>query len=370
MMVVDTPQLFWPMTVRELTMRNRLWVSPMCQYSCLGFDGIVGDWHLMHLGRFAAGGAGLVMCEATGVSPEGRISAECPGLWADEQGAAWSRVVDFCHEHGAAVGVQLAHAGRKASIYPFGPRRDTWRSVDDSGWEPVAPSALAYPGLRLPRELTVGGIDQVVMDFQSAAARAVAAGFDVVEIHAAHGYLIHEFLSPLSNVRADSYGGSLENRARLLVRIVRAIRDVVGPDMPVFVRLSATDWLEGGWDEHQTARVARWCSDAGADVFDISSGGLLPAAIPVRPGYQVPLSQHVRGAGGVRTCAVGLITDATSAEHIVATGQADAVMAGRAFLRNPNFAFEVAADLGHDPTYWPRQTVDGKPRARRLSESI
>ncbi|WP_169077589.1 NADH:flavin oxidoreductase/NADH oxidase [Microcella alkalica] len=347
-----TTALFSPLTVRDLTLRNRVWVAPLCEYSVPRRDGVPTDWHLVHLGSFARGGAGLVIAEATAVVPEGRISPHDTGIWNDEQAEAWRRVVDFIHGQGAAAGIQLAHAGRKASIYPeWGETVEGWSGrgtmpASEAGWQTVAPSAIAFEGYDTPVALDEQGIADVVAAFADAARRSVAAGFDLVEVHAAHGYLLHQFLSPLSNLRDDAWGGSLEHRARIVLDVVRAVRAAV--DVPILVRFSATDWTEGGWDEHQTATVAQWALEAGADLFDISSGGLVRAAIPVGPGYQVPLAEHVRREGNVAVGAVGLITEAEQAERIVATGQADAILMGRQWMRDPHAALSFARALGDE----------------------
>jgi 2,4-dienoyl-CoA reductase-like NADH-dependent reductase (Old Yellow Enzyme family) len=349
--------LFTPITVRSRTFRNRVWVSPMCQYSIEAKDGVPGDWHLVHLGSMAAGGAGLVIAEASAVSPEGRISDEDTGIWSSEQVDAWSRIVEFIHSQGAAAGIQLAHAGRKASVWPewgHGDRKGTM-SIGDGGWVTVAPSAIAFSDYDAPVALDIEGIDAVVADFTAAAIRAVEAGFDLVEIHGAHGYLVHQFLSPLSNHRTDDYGGSLENRARLLLRIVSQLRTAVG-DLPILVRLSATDYTEGGWDAEQTSIVAGWAHEAGADLFDISSGGnITGVTIPSTPGYQVPLAEFVKENASVPVSAVGRITEAHQAEQIVASGQADAVMLGREMMRDPHFPLRAAHELGVELDYWPPQ---------------
>jgi 2,4-dienoyl-CoA reductase-like NADH-dependent reductase (Old Yellow Enzyme family) len=359
--VTDIP-LFRPHTIRSVTFRNRIWVTPMCQYSVDAFDGVPTDWHLVHLGSFARGGAGLVMTEATGISPEGRITAEDTGIWNDAQRDAWARIVAFVHSQGAVAGIQLQHAGRKASVYREWDTRKGTRPIADGGWQTLAPSAVAFEGYAAPVALDEAGIQQVVADFAAAARRAVDAGFDLVEIHAAHGYLMHQFLSPLANQRTDDWGGSLENRARLLLDTVTAVRKEVGDDVPLFVRFSATDWVPGGWDEHQTATVAGWAREAGADLFDISSGGVVTAMrIPLGPGYQVPLAAHVRHTSRVEVNAVGLITEAEQANEIVAGGQADAVMMGRELLRDPHFPLRAADQLGADIDYWPPQYL----RARR-----
>jgi 2,4-dienoyl-CoA reductase-like NADH-dependent reductase (Old Yellow Enzyme family) len=350
--------LFSPLTIRAVTIRNRIWVAPMCQYSAEAEDGMTTDWHLVHLGSFGQGGAGLVISEATAVSPEGRISPQDLGIWNDEQAHGLRRITDFLHSQGATAGIQLAHAGRKASTYrPWASERGTV-PVDAGGWQSVGPSPIAFPGYAVPVALDAASIDRVVDDFVEAARRAIGAGFDVLEIHAAHGYLLHQFLSPLSNERTDEYGGSLENRARLLLRVVSAIRQAVGDDVPLLVRFSATDWARDGWDEQQTSVVAAWSRDRGADVFDISSGGnITGVTIPSTPGYQVPLAEYVATKGDVQVSAVGLITTPAQAAQIVDEGRADAVMLGREMLRDPHFALRAAHELGVDIDYWPSQYV-------------
>jgi len=370
-----TSALFSPLTLRSLTLRNRLWVAALCQYSAVAADGVPTDWHLAHLGSFARGGAGLVMAEATAVNPEGRISPHDTGLWNDEQQRAWARIVSFVHSQGAAAGLQLAHAGRKASIYPEWGETAAGHSgtgtmpPSEGGWQTVSASAVAFDGYEPPVALDAAGIEDVRLAFIAAARRAVDAGFDLVEIHAAHGYLLHQFLSPLSNQRTDEWGGSLENRARLLLDIVRGVRAEVGEALPVLVRFSGTDWTEGGWDEEQTATVATWAREAGADLFDISSGGLVRARIPTGPGYQVPLAEHVRSSGGVLVNAVGLITDPQQAEDIVASGQADAVMMGREWMRDPHaglrFAEALGVELEGDQSIWPPQYLRARPYPAR-----
>src|SRR3954451_11294528 len=276
-------QLFTPITLRDVTVRNRVWVAPMCQYSAV--DGVPNDWHLVHLGSFARGGAGLVFTEATAVVPEGRISPEDTGLWNDEQQAAWARIVEFVHAQGATAGIQLAHAGRKASTYSGFMRERGGIADADGGWRPVGPSAVPFPGLRTdPEPLDRAGIARVVSAFGAAAERAVAAGFDVLEVHAAHGYLLHEFLSPLSNHRDDEYGGSFDNRVRLVLDVVREVCARVGVGVPVVLRVSATDWVEGGWDDDDTVRLAALAREEGVDLVDTSTGGNVHADIPVEPG--------------------------------------------------------------------------------------
>ena len=324
----------------------------MCQYACEAKDGVVSPWHLAHYGQRAIGGAGLIIAEATAVVPEGRISPWDTGLWSDEQVAPWREVADFVKAQGARFAVQLAHAGRKGSSYP------EWRGVgtvpvSDGGWQTVAPSAIAFDGYDAPVALTTEQVAAIPGAFAAAAERAVRAGFDAVEIHAAHGYLLHEFLSPATNHREDQFGGSLENRARLLLDVVRAVRDVVPAGMPVFVRFSASDWTETGWDQDQTAQVADWCIELGVDLIDVSSGGLLAGvAIQIGPGYQVPFAEHVAEAVGVPVSAVGLITEAQQAESILNSGQVSVVMIGRASLRDPFWALRAASELGVE-VEWP-----------------
>ncbi|ROS61978.1 2,4-dienoyl-CoA reductase-like NADH-dependent reductase (Old Yellow Enzyme family) [Frigoribacterium sp. PhB160] len=353
---VATAHLFDPITLRGTDFRNRLWVAPMCQYSVEAQDGVATDWHLVHLGALARGGAGAVIAEATAVVPEGRISPQDLGLWDDAQVEALRPVTAFVRSQGSVPGVQLAHAGRKAST--FRPWSDEQGSVPeaDGGWPTVAPSAVAFEGYAVPREMSRDDVVGVVEAFRAAARRSVEAGFGLIELHAAHGYLLHQFLSPLSNERTDEYGGSLENRARLLVDVVRAVRAEVGDELPLLVRFSATDWAEGGWDEHETATVAGWSRDAGADLFDISTGGLVAGVtIPVGLGYQVPFAQHVRETAEVDTGAVGLIVSARQAEEVVAEGRADVVLMAREFLRDPHFPLRAAAELGVELDYVPAQ---------------
>lgn len=358
----DLPALFRPITIRGLEIRNRVWVPPLCQYSVTGRDGAPGDWHLVHLGAMAAGGAGLVMAEATAVSPEGRISDHDTGIWGDEHVEAWARITRFIRSQGAAAGLQLAHAGRKASVWPEPMRRRGSQPLDEGGWTTVSASAIAFDGLREPVALDAAGIAGVVDDFRRAAARAVRAGFDLVEVHAAHGYLVHQFLSPLSNGRTDEWGGTLENRARLLLEVVRAVRAEIGEAMPLFVRFSATDWTPGGWDEAQTAQVARWAEEAGADFFDVSTGGLVASAdIPVGPGYQARFAEYVGERSDAPVSAVGRITNAAQAEALVAEGRADAVMLGKAMMRDPHFAMRAAHELGAGTSMWPSQYLRARP---------
>ncbi|WP_240632379.1 NADH:flavin oxidoreductase/NADH oxidase [Cryobacterium sp. LW097] len=349
--------LFDPIRLREVVIRNRLWVAPMCQYSVIERDGVPTDWHLVHLGSMAAGGAGLIVTEATAVSPEGRITDRDTGIWNDTQASAWAHIVDYLHRQGATAGIQLAHAGRKASTWPaWGTSLHGSVPADQGGWPTLGPSAIAFPGYAAPMALDHAGIDTVVADFVTAARRAIVAGFDVLELHAAHGYLLHQFLSPLSNLRTDEFGGSLENRARLLLRVVKAVRAEVGESVPLLVRFSATDYTVDGWSVEETAVVAGWAAQAGADFFDVSSGGNVTGVqIPLTLGYQVPLAQFVKDTAAVPVNAVGLITTAAHANEIVASGAADAVMLGREFLRDPHFALRAAAELGVPLDYWPGQ---------------
>lgn len=347
------PPLFEPLTIRGTTFRNRVVVSPMCQYSST--DGFATDWHLVHLGSRAVGGAGLVIAEATSVVPEGRISPYDLGIWKDEHVEMLARVTDVIRQHGAVAGIQLAHAGRKASTArPW----EGGRQIPESagGWRPVAPSPIPFHASDGPPvALTRDGIEQVIVAFAAAARRALRAGFQVVEVHAAHGYLLHEFLSPLSNRRDDDYGGSLENRTRLVREVVRAVRAEWPAALPVFVRISATDWVEGGWDTDQSVELARQLKPLGVDLVDCSSGGLVPGVkIPDAPGYQVPFAARIRREAGVLTGAVGRITRPEQANAIVATGEADMVLLAREMLRDPYWALHAARALGA-PAHWPIQ---------------
>lgn len=345
--------LFEPLTLRGLTLPNRILVSPMCQYSSL--DGFANDWHLVHLGARAVGGAALVFTEATAVAPEGRISPADLGIYHDAHVDMLRRIVRFVHDQGSAAGIQLAHAGRKASTDP------PWRGglkvdPDAGGWEAVGPTDAPFDAkYPVPRALTTGEIADVVAAFRKAAVRALDAGFDVAEIHAAHGYLIHEFLSPLSNTRTDHYGGSFDNRARLLREVVSAVRQVWPDRQPVFVRISATDWAPGGWDIDESIALARQLAPLGVDLIDCSSGGnVATAKIPVGPGYQVPFAARVRNEGGVATGAVGLLTAPAQADAIIREGQADCVLLAREMLRDPYWPLHAAKELGAAMS-WPKQ---------------
>ena len=352
--------LFSPFKLRSVEFSNRIGVSPMCQYS--SEDGFATDWHLVHLGARAQGGAGLVILEASAVTPEGRISPADLGIWKDAHIPALERIARFLHEQGARAGIQLAHAGRKASTLP--PAKGTGVVLpSQGGWPPVAPSAIAFaPDCAVPRALDQAGIDAIIEAFRQASCRALKAGFDFIEIHAAHGYLIHEFLSPLSNQRTDSYGGSFQNRVRFMLQVAEAVRAAWPEHLPLFVRISATDWAEGGWTVDESVELARLLKKRGVDLIDASSGALVPyAQIPVGPGYQVPLAARIRREAQIATAAVGLITDPTQANSIVANGEADLVLLAREMLREPYWAVHAAAALG-DAASWPVQYLRAAPR--------
>jgi 2,4-dienoyl-CoA reductase-like NADH-dependent reductase (Old Yellow Enzyme family) len=346
-------KLFEAMTIRGITVPNRLWVSPMCQYSCE--DGMPTDWHLVHLGSRAVGGAGLVFAEASAVAPEGRISPQDAGIWSDAHADAFRRIAAFIKSQGSVAGVQLAHAGRKASTAaPWDGRAEI--PPAEGGWQTIAPSAIPFDAdYPHPRAMTQADIARVGGDFVAAAKRSVDAGIEVIELHAAHGYLFHEFLSPLSNQRDDEYGGSLENRMRFLLETTRKVRAAIPETLPLFVRVSATDWVENGWDVEQSVQLAKALAPLGVDLMDVSSGGNLPrAVIPVGPNYQVPFAAEIRRRAGIATAAVGLITEPRQAEQILQNGEADAVFMAREFLRDPYFVFRAARDLG-ESTPVPRQ---------------
>lgn len=351
--------LFSPLDLRGSRMRNRIMVAPMCQYSVEDEDGVPTSWHLVHLGAMARGGAGLVMAEATSVVPEGRISPQDTGLWSDEQAQAWAPIVAFIQGQGAMAAVQLAHAGNKASTYrPWSGRGSV--PVDAGGWQTVGPSSTGYPGLASPRALTGAQIGAVVTAFASAAQRAVTAGFDSVEVHAAHGYLLHQFLSPLSNDRTDAYGGDLAGRARLLLEVVSAVRAVWPDDRALLVRMSATDWVQGGHSLDDSVIVAGWLRGLGADLIDVSSGGVSPDQdITPAPGYQVPLSARIRREAAIPTAAVGMITDPAHAESILAGGEADVIALARVLLRDPQWPLRAAFELDAD-VQWPAQLRRGR----------
>ncbi len=356
------PSLFDALEIRGLSLPSRVLVSPMCQYSSR--DGFANDWHLVHLGSRAVGGAAIVFTEATAVTAEGRISPEDLGIWQDAHVEFLARIVQFVHGQGVHAGMQLAHAGRKASTYR--PWAGAAGSVpaSEGGWQAVAPSALAFEGYATPAELDEAGIRAVVRAFADAARRAREAGFRVVEVHAAHGYLLHQFLSPLSNRRADRYGGSFENRIRLVREVVEAVRKEWPERLPLFMRVSASDWIEGAWDVEQTVELARVVKGLGVDLLDCSSGGVVAhAKVPVAPGYQVPFAERIRREADVLTGAVGLITDAAQADGIVRGGKADVVLLARQMLRDPYFPIHAAEELRRAST-WPPQYLRAAPPGR------
>jgi 2,4-dienoyl-CoA reductase-like NADH-dependent reductase (Old Yellow Enzyme family) len=354
-------RLFSSLKLRGLTFRNRIFVSPMCQYSSL--DGMPTDWHLVHLGSRAVGGAGLVMVEATAVSPEGRISPGDSGIWTDGHAEAFRRITQFIRGQGAAAGIQLAHAGRKAST------NLPWSGVgslgpDKGGWIPIAPSAIPFSSAHsMPRAVTAEDLERIRRQYGEGAEHALKAGFEVLEIHMAHGYLLHEFLSPLTNKRTDEYGGSLENRMRFPLAVARTVREIWPKKLPVFVRISSTDWAEGGWDLNQSVELSIHLKDIGIDLIDCSSGGLvlLPeTAIPTGPGYQTPFATTIRRKADIATATVGFITEPVQAEQIVATGLADAVILARELLRNPYWPL-MAAKVLKEEIPWPVQYERAKP---------
>ena len=347
-------KLFSPLTIKDVTFRNRITVSPMCQYS--SEDGFANDWHLVHLGSRAVGGAGLIMQEATAISPEGRITPADMGLYKDEHVAKLQAITAFIRAQGAVAGIQLAHAGRKASHQlPWAGGRQLPADAPES-WRTVAPQAIPFAlGEEAPEALDLAGIQKVIDDFRLAADRARRAGYQVVEIHAAHGYLLHEFLSPLSNQRTDAYGGSFDNRIRLLLEIIEAVQTVWPATLPLFVRISASDWTPGGWDEYDSVQLAAVLKATGVDLIDCSSGGNMPGVkIPVGPGYQVPFAEKIRQETGMLTGAVGMIVDAQQAEDILQRGQADLIFMARESLRDPYFPLHAAKQLG-DEVVWPVQ---------------
>lgn len=351
-------KLLSPLTIRDVKLRNRIVISPMCTYSAV--DGFANDWHLVHLGSRAIGGAGLIIQEATAVSPEGRISPGDLGLYKEEHTEKLQRIVSFIHQQGAVAGIQLAHAGRKASCAkPWDGGKQLKKN--NGGWETVAPSAIEfYPDDDAPQALDMEGIQKVVSDFKIAAKRALNAGYKVIDIHAAHGYLIHQFLSPISNHRTDSYGGCFENRIRLLLEIVDAVRTVWPLNLPLLVRISATDWAEGGWDIDESAKLASILKGKGVDLIDTSSGGMVHnAKVPVGSGYQVPFAERIKNESGILTGTVGLITQAEQAENILQKEQADLILIARESLRNPHFAINAAKTLG-DEIEWPLQYLRAK----------
>ena len=345
-------KLFSPLQIKSLTFKNRMVISPMCQYSAT--DGFANDWHLVHLGSRASGGVALIIQEATAVAPEGRISPGDLGLWKDEHIEKLQSINQFIFSQNAIPGIQLAHAGRKASV------SEPWngnKKLDETagGWNTVAPSALGYhSNEKPPIALDKTGIQKVISDFKSATKRAVKAGYQVVEIHAAHGYLLHQFMSPLTNTRTDAYGGSFENRIRFLLEVLEAVQSEWPENLPLFVRISATDWADGGWNIEESVQLSKILKEKGVDLMDVSSGGLVShQKITLGPGYQVPFAERIKKETGILTGAVGLIIDADQSETIVATGKADLVLFARESLRNPNLALDFAKELGVDVA-WPK----------------
>ena len=349
--------LFDPLTIRGVEFNNRIWVSPMCQY--MAKDGFVGQWHDVHLGSFATGGTGLIMVEATGVVPEGRISIGCPSIEDDAHAQAFKPMIDFAHGHDVKIGIQLAHAGRKAACaLPWADHK--MARVDEGGWQAVSSSAIAFDGYPEPRALTVPEIHQLTQDFVDAAVRSVKIGFDVIELHAAHGYLFHQFYSPLANKRTDEYGGEFANRIRFLLETVEAVRKAIPTGTPLFVRISATDWVDDGWNLIDSVELCAQLKALGVDLVDVSTGGNVHnAPIKATPGFQVPFATAIRAETGIMTTAVGLITEPEQADHIIQTGEADAVFMAREFLRNPRFPLHAAHTLGV-AIKWPRPIERGK----------
>ncbi|MGE5458021.1 MAG: NADH:flavin oxidoreductase/NADH oxidase [Methanococcaceae archaeon] len=346
-------RLFSHLSVRGVEFKNRIFVSPMCQYSSI--QGMPSDWHLVHLGSRAVGGAAMVMVEASAISPEGRISPDDSGIWNDQQAEAFERITSFIKSQDCIAGIQISHAGRKAST--FAPWKGSGEvKVEQGGWQTIAPSPIMFAeNYPHPKEMTQEDIHQVIEDFKEAAQRSLNAGFRVIELHMAHGYLIHQFLSPLSNHRTDEYGGSLENRCRLAIEVTRAVRSILPDNFPLFIRISSTDWVEKGWDELQSVALIKYLKPEGADLIDCSSGGnVMRASIPVAAGYQIPFSRKIKKETGILTGGVGLITAPEQAEQIIATGQADAVFMARELLRDPYWPLHAAKKLNFD-IKWPDQ---------------
>jgi 2,4-dienoyl-CoA reductase-like NADH-dependent reductase (Old Yellow Enzyme family) len=348
------PHLFSPLKIKNIELKNRIVVSPMCQYSSV--DGFANNWHLVHLGARAVGGAALIITEATAVSPEGRISPADLGIWKDEHIEKLKEITTFIEEQGAFAGVQLAHAGRKASHATPWEGGKQIQPDEENGWLTVAPSALAFSRSETaPLELDKPGIEKVIADFKAAAVRAITAGFKIIELHGAHGYLINEFLSPHSNNRTDEYGGSFENRSRFLLEVIDAVNEVWPADFPLFVRLSTTDWTEGAWTIEDSIALAKVLKEKGVDLIDSSTGGNVAGAqIPLKPGYQVEFAEAIKNNTDILTGAVGLITEAKQANGVIETGQADLVFLARELLRDPHFPLRAAHELGYD-VKWPEQ---------------
>jgi 2,4-dienoyl-CoA reductase-like NADH-dependent reductase (Old Yellow Enzyme family) len=346
-------RLFKPILIRSINLKNRIAVSPMCQYS--SEDGLPTDWHFVHLGSRAVGGAALIIMESTAVSPEGRISPDDAGIWSDKHAEAYKRITAFIKSQNSIPAIQLAHAGRKASTFsPWKGRGSV--NEKEGGWQTIAPSPISFAdNYPLPKEMNKQDIQQVLDQFKLAAERSIEAGFQLIELHMAHGYLVHEFLSPLSNFRKDEYGGSLENRCRLAIEIARNVRNTIPEEMPLFVRISSTDWVKDGWDINQSVKLAEWLKDEGVDLIDCSSGGnVAKPDIPLGPGYQVPFSDEIRKKADILTAGVGMITSPEQAENIIRTGQADLIVLAREMLRNPYWPLYAAEKLKTDIP-WPDQ---------------
>ena len=346
-------KLFSSLRIKGVELKNRIAVSPMCQYSSI--DGMPNEWHLVHLGSRAVGGAGLIIQEATAVSPEGRISPDDAGIWADEHIEAYKKITDFIKLQNSVPAIQIGHAGRKASTY------SPWKGKGkveptDGGWQTLAPSSIKFAdNYPMPKEIEINEINTIIKAFKDAAKRSLDAGFDIIELHMAHGYLVHEFLSPLSNHRTDNYGGSLENRCRLAIEITKTVRAELPDEKPLFVRISSTDWAKNGWDIEQSIQLSKWLKSEGVDLIDCSSGGNIPnASIPAGPGYQVPFSEKIKNETEILTGGVGAITSPEQAEHIIRTGQADLVMLARELLRDPYWPLHAAKKLNTD-IEWPVQ---------------
>ena len=349
--------LFDPITIGSVKFQNRVWVSPMCQYSAI--DGLIGDWHRAHLNSFATGSPGLIMVEATGVVPAGRISIGCTSLHSQAHAEAFIPMIDFAHSQNVKMGIQLAHAGRKAStMRPWDDHR--MATIEEGGWQSVSSSAIAFHGYPEPRALTTEEIHQLTLDFVAAAKRAITVGFDVIEIHAAHGYLFHQFYSPLANTRSDEYGGNFENRTRFLLETTKAVRSAIPRETPLFVRISATDWVDDGWNLVDSIELCSQLKAFGVDLIDVSTGGNVHnAPIKATPGFQVPFSAAIRTEVQILTAAVGLITEPEQAQYIIETGEADAVFLARAMIRNPRWALSAAEKLGVK-IEWPHQLERGQ----------
>jgi 2,4-dienoyl-CoA reductase-like NADH-dependent reductase (Old Yellow Enzyme family) len=351
-------RLFSTLKIRGVEFKNRIFVSPMCQYSSK--DGMPNDWHLVHLGSRAVGGAGLIIAEATAVSPEGRITPEDNGIWNNEQVEAFKKITSFIKAQNSVPGIQIAHAGRKASTY------SPWKgngkiTKDNGGWEPLAPSAIMYSDIYpVPKELSQKEIHEIIEEFKNAAKRSINAGFEVIELHMAHGYLIHEFLSPISNQRKDEYGGSLENRCRFAVQIAKSVRETIPESLPLFARISSTDWVEGGWDIEQSIYLVKLLKETGVDLIDCSSGGNVHSVkIPAGPDYQVPFAEKIKKETDILTAAVGFIIEPEQAEEIIANNKADAVLLARELLRDPYWPLHAAKKLKIDID-WPKQYLRAK----------